>query len=143
MRIYFDFCIALIIVTGFACVCSECVVDDDFLGDLSSEDNRIAGELYLDVFSGNLSSLSYDYYIKYVSDHEAQSAKGLASKIQCSNKQYFKSSKEGFLILLLYKDTGKIIGDRSSTSVIDTLITLNNNTAIPDLDEVAKKMNFE
>jgi len=53
--------------------------------------------LYLDVFKGNLDSMSYDYYIVYLSTHEASSAKGLGDRIKCADRKYFETSKEAFL----------------------------------------------
>jgi hypothetical protein len=143
MKIYLVLGFVILLIIGCTCSKEICVVDDDFLGDLSSEDNHIAGELYLDVFKGNLDSLSYDYYIVYLSNHEVPSAKGLGDRIKCADQHYFKTSKEGFLVLLYFQSAEKIVGDNSSTAFIDTVINLNKNGPIPTLKEIADKMKLE
>src|ERR1035437_6998080 len=74
------------------------IVTDDFLNDLASEDNRIAGQLYLDVYNKNLDTLTYEAYMNYLKTNEALSAKGLFTKIQKARGHYFKSKINAFLI---------------------------------------------
>ncbi|GEM_PF-3550375 len=132
----------LVLLTDFKCSPDTCAVDDDFLGDLSSEDNRIAGELYLDVFKGSLDSLTYDYYVTYLSSHEAPSAKGLGKRIQCADRKYFKTSKEAFLIVLYYPRSEVVVVDNSGTSIVDSVIHVQKNNEPPNLQEIAAKMRF-
>jgi hypothetical protein len=133
----------LVIVVVRGCPVAELnQIDDHFYSDLSSENNRVAAVLYLDEFNENLDSLTYDFYMAYMSKHETPSAKGLARKIQKANEYYFKTKKNALLILLYYKEAGKIVGDISQTAFIDTLIQLNQKDTVPSLRELAGKMRF-
>ena len=118
-------------------------IDDHFYTDLASENNRIAGGLYLDVFNESLDSLTYDFYIAYLDSNEMPSAKGLTKTVRKADQHYFKTSKFAFIILLRYNSAGKIVGDNSSTAFIDTVINLNQNGTIPNLEEIAGKMKFK
>jgi hypothetical protein len=140
MKIFYLFYLVMTLVCGFTCTKESCTVDDDFLGDLASEDKHIAGRLYRTVFNGSLDSLKYDYYIAYLSTHEAPSAKGLGDRIKCADRKYFKTSKEAFLILLYYGNSEMVVGDNSGTSFVDTVIQ--GQKEIPNLEEIAGKMRF-
>ena len=56
---------------------SDYIINDDFLQDLSSENNRVWGDLYEDVFNEQLDSLTYDYYINYLDSTQLSAAEGL------------------------------------------------------------------
>src|ERR1035437_2038047 len=92
------------------------IVTDDFLNDLASEDNRIAGQLYLDVYNKNLDTLTYEAYMNYLKTNEALSAQGLFTKIQKGRRHHFKSKINSFLISLVYSNENEIVCDNSGTS---------------------------
>jgi hypothetical protein len=117
-------------------------IDDHFYSDLASENNRIAGTLYFDVFSKNLDTLSYEYYVSYLEKNEAPSAKGLGQIVRKANNHYFETRKAAFLVLLYYKDARRIVGDNSGTAFIDTVIQLNPSDSIPSLRKIASRMRF-
>jgi hypothetical protein len=135
--------VACILIIGCAGTRDSCGVDDDFFGDLSSEDNRIAGELYLDAFRESLDSLSFEYYLGYVAGHEAPSAKGLARKIRCADQYFFDAGQEGFVLLLRYDGAGIIVGDNSETAFVDTIISLDSELTPKKLSEIAKALKRE
>lgn len=137
----------LILAFVFISCCSRTAVNDvltdEFYSDFSSENNRIAGELYLDVYNENLASLTYEYYINYLSQHEAPSAKGLVNQIKSSASHYLKTAKSGFLIALLFQKSRTIVCDNSKTAFLDTVHTYQQNETIPPLSEFVEKLKFK
>lgn len=109
------------------------VLDQDYQNDLASENNRLAGDLYLDVFNDDLSLLTYDYYLTFITKNEAPSAKGFAKKIKNADYHYFKSMSEYFIIALYYEKQGTIILDNSNTAFLDSLHTYKSGENIPEL----------
>jgi hypothetical protein len=124
------------------CSHKETIVNDDFLNDLASEDNRIAAQLYLDVYNNNLDTLTYDAYINYLKTNEAPSARGLVGKIQKASGHYFKTKKSAFLFTLFYADENEIVCDNSGTSFIDSVYIYKSNEPIPGLKEFSDKIKF-
>jgi hypothetical protein len=118
------------------------IVTDDFLNDLASEDNRIAGQLYLDVYNKNLDTLTYEAYMNYLKTNEALSAQGLFTKIQKARGHYFKSKINAFLITLFYSNENEIVCDNSGTSFIDSVYIYKSNEPIPSLKEFSDKIKF-
>ena len=118
----------LLIALAFTgCTCSDTCdyqLSDDFLTDLGSENNRIEGDLYLDIFNGDLSTLTYDYYLSYIAANEAPSAKGFTKIVKAADRQYFKAAKDYYVLVLYYKRENKVIGDNSNTAFVDTVRTL-------------------
>ncbi len=100
------------------------------------------GILFLDIFDENLENLIYEYYINYLDENEMPSAKGLADKIRKADDYYFKSKQTSFLIVLLYLDENKLIGDNASTTNLDTVADLERGKPVPDLAKFAAKINF-
>jgi len=133
----------LILIAGCNCQQSEFIINDDFLQDISSENNRIWGELYLDVFNGNLSTLTYDYYIDYLDSTQHTSAEGMAEKIKVANLKLLKPENQTFWLLLYYEKEDLIIADDESTDIgtADTVITYDNNSIPPDLSFYASELN--
>jgi hypothetical protein len=119
-------------------------IGDRFLSAFPSENNKIAGELYLDVFNNNLDTLKYDYYIQYFSDQEktTPSIEGIMCTVKKADRHYFKTRKNAFLILLYYGGEKTIIGDNSHSAFIDTVVRIQQNDTIPSLEAVAGKMRF-
>ena len=104
-------------------VCEK--LDNDFEQDLSSEDTRIAADLYLDVFNKDLDSLT-----------------GITEIIENADEHYFKTKKNAFLLVLYYKSCRRILCDNSSTFSLDTTHIYNKNEAVPKLSEFADKIKF-
>ena len=74
--------LAALVISG--CNCSTNIqnrLNQDYLSDLGSENNRLAGDLYLDYFKEDLSNLTYDYYIAFITKNEAPSAKGFSTLV--------------------------------------------------------------
>jgi hypothetical protein len=117
-------------------------IDDHFFSDLRMEDRRVAAEMRLEVFGGNLDTLTYDYFVSYLERNEASSAKGLARAIKKADTHFFKTRKDAFLMLLYFKDARTIVGDNSWTSRLDTVIRLNDTDSIPSLAHIADHMRF-
>lgn len=133
---------AVVFILLIGCAATGVIIDDDFLSDLASENNRVAGVLYLDRFQKNLDTLKYDYYINYLKQNESPSAKDLSKKIQMADSYYFKTKKSSFLILLYYKKDRVIVGDNSQTAFVDTVCELNSNEKNPDLAGLSKKLMY-
>jgi len=134
----------LLLLTG-GCSQKDCVdvkLTDDFLNDLASEDNKLASELYLDYFNGNLDTLTYNYYIGYLSEHEAPSAEGLAETIQCADEKYLLADSSYFILVLHYRDSRTFIGDDSRTQIsVDSVYTYSPEGAVPSIEYFAEKLN--
>lgn len=132
-----------ILISG--CACSTKLdnrLDQNYLSDLGSENNRIAGDLYLDVFNEDLSNLTYDYYLTFITKNEAPSAKGFSTLVKDADYHYFKTQKESFIIALFYKNENTIICDNSNTSFLDSVNTYGANDTIPELSQFAAKFLF-
>jgi hypothetical protein len=117
-------------------------IGQEFYSDLASENNRISGELYLDVFGGSLDTLRYEYYINYLNGHEAPSAEGLTKRIQLADKNAFRTKKSAFLLGLEYDQAHVICVDNSGTSFLDTVIVWKEGERGPLLEEVMARMRF-
>lgn len=133
--------IPLLIIGCSPKTCSDLQLTDDFYNDLASEDNRIGSELYLDVFNNNLDTLTYNYYIGYLSRHVAPSAEGLVETIQCADEKYLQAGKSDFVLVLLYKNKHTIVGDNSSTQVsVDSVYVYSPEGAAPSLKDFAEQL---
>lgn len=118
---------------------SEKKITQEFLSDLASENNRLEADLYLDVFNGDLSTLTYDYYLTYITKNEAPSAKGFSAIVKSADYHFFRAQKEKFILALLYKDEKKLICDDSHTAFVDSCLPIINKIKIPELSDFAKK----
>ncbi len=114
-------------------------ITQEFLSDLASENNRLEADLYLDVFNGDLSSLTYDYYLTYITKNEAPSAKGFSSIVKLADYHFFKAQKEKFILALLFNNESIIICDDSHTAFVDSFSIIVDKTKIPELSNFAKK----
>jgi hypothetical protein len=135
---------SIIFFSSGCCTFRGLDIGDRFLTAFPSENNKIQGELYLDVFNNNLDTLTYEYYMHYFSDKEktTPSIEGIMCTVKKADQHYFKTKKNAFLILLFYSGEKEIIGDNSHTAFIDTVIKLHQNDTIPSLEAVAAKMRF-
>ncbi len=115
-------------------------LDQDFLTDFASENYRIAGDLYLDYYNENLSTLSYDYYLTFISKNEAPSAKGFSKIVKNADYHYFKTQKNCFLLALYYKKENMIICDNSNTAFLDSVKTYSSKDTIPELSQFSLKL---
>jgi len=104
-----------------ACRNQEPIVDADFLNDLGIENYRIAAKLWLDVYNMDLSSMTYEDYIKYLIENPMPSAQGLVDKIKMADDKYFTTTDSTFTIVLLYKHDWKIVIDNSSSSFVEKI----------------------
>ena len=111
--------------------------DDDFYNDLASENNRIWGELSLDVFDDNLESLTYDFYINYLDENKMPSAEDLVERIKKADQYYFSATQETFIIMLFYEGPSVIVGDNAATTIPDTVLTWSDTEGTPDLSQIA------
>jgi len=118
-------------------------IDDHFLYDLGSENNRIAADLQETVFESGLDTLSYDYYINYLDKNSTPSAEGLVCLIKKADAKYFETNEHSFFLVLYYKCNGEIIGDYSETSFVDTVIAITGEQDIPSFKNLVKKLNVE
>jgi hypothetical protein len=132
----------LFLFVSISCCTEKEVINTDFINDLASTDNRLAGQLFEDVYKGNLDTLTYESYISYVKINEAPSAKGVVGIIQKATDHYFKSKKYGFLLILYYSNEREIVCDKSGTSFIDSVYIYKANEPIPSLKEFSDKINF-
>ena len=127
----------------YGCSCStklENRLNQDFLSDFASENNRIAGDLYLDYFNEDLSNLTYDYYLTFITRNEAPSAKGFSSLVKIADYHYFKTHKESFIIALFYKSENTIICDNSNSAFLDSVKVYGINDSIPELSLFAERL---
>lgn len=116
-----------------SCVDNEPVVDADFLNDLGIENFRIRGGLYLDEFDMNLTALTYEYYINYLSDNLKPSAEGLVDKIKLAEEYYFTSNDSSFSIILWYPADKKVVVDDAYTSNVDTVAAIKQLNELNEL----------
>ncbi len=131
----------LIINSCFFCRDSN-FPNDNFYNDLASENNRIWGDLLLDVFEDDLDSLTYDYYIKYLEENRMFSAKDLCENIKKANQYFFDSNQENFVILLLYSKQNIIVGDIASTTKLDTLVTWPEDSMPPSFNLIVSQLTY-
>ena len=139
MKIILALLIALFIS---ACSCSKELtrpIDQDFIGDLASENNRIAGDLYFDMDS-DLSSLTYDDYLTYITMHESASSVGFSKKVKGADYHYFSTSTHAFVVALYYINERTLLCDNSNTAFLDSVIVLEENETVPELSAIADKI---
>ncbi|NLT52238.1 MAG: hypothetical protein GXX85_15145 [Ignavibacteria bacterium] len=118
----------------------EITVTDNFLINLGSENNRIAGDLYLDYFDEDLTGLKYDYYLTYLTKNESSSVKGLACAVKNAEYHFFDTDTANFIIALYYKNDRKIICDYSGTAFTDSVAVYGVNDTISELQKFAEKV---
>jgi hypothetical protein len=134
--------VSLFLTTLLGCFSKEIIVNSDFLGDLASEDNRIAGQLFLDVYNKDLDTLTFDYYINYLKGNETPAAQGLYLKILKAKEHYFKTKKNAFLLVLYFENEKCIVCDNSSTGLIDSTRFYKPNEIIPNVKTFSEKIKF-
>ena len=132
----------LLLFISISCCTEKEIIDTGFINDLASEDTRIAGQLFEDVYNGNLDTLTYESYINYLKINESPAAKGVVAIIQKAKEHYFKSKKYSFLIILYYANENEIICDNSGTSFIDSVHIYKSNEPFPGLKEFSDKIKF-
>ena len=138
---YFVVLITSVIIC--ACSCSkelDKIIDQDFMSDLGSENNRMNGDLSLDYFNNDLSNLTYDFYLTYITKNEAPSARGFSTKVKNADYHYFISQNNSFVIALFYKNERTILCDNSNTAILDSVKTYGEKDTIPELSKFAVKL---
>lgn len=113
-------------------------INEAFYEDLKTENRRVRGTLYLDIFDQNLDTLTYSFYIQYIKGSPQQSAKGLAELIESADEHDFQTRPNSFLIALLYKSERKIIVDDAYTAKLDTVLAIKEGESFPNLKEFAQ-----
>ncbi|MBI5477104.1 MAG: hypothetical protein HY964_10265 [Ignavibacteriales bacterium] len=135
-------CSFIIVLLLAGCVCTNNLdsrLNQDFLNDMGSENNKLAGDLWLDYFNEDLSGLTYDYYLTFITKHESPAAKGFSAIIKDADYHYFKAKKDLFVVALYYKKENKIICDNSDTPKLDSVKAYGVNDTIPELSVFAEK----
>jgi hypothetical protein len=132
----------VILISGCACT-SQLNFNQDFLSDLGSENNRIAGDLYLDYFNEDLTKLTYDYYLTFITKNEAPSAKGFSTLVKNADYHYFRTQKDAFVIALFYKNERTILCDNSNTSFVDSVHSYDIKDTIPELSSFVSKVKLK
>lgn len=118
------------------------ILNEYFYNDLASENNRLGGQLYLDHYNYDLTSLTYSAYIAHLDTSVKNSAKGLTAKIRKADNYYFKTNSDAFLLLLEYRTKMTIVGDKSNTSFLDTIIITSHADSLPSLEQLGEKISF-
>ena len=134
--------LAVISLSICACTCSKDfnrTIDQDFISDLASENNRIAGDLYFD-YNSDLSNLTYDSYLTFITKNEKPSSIGFSKKVKNADYHYFRSNKNAFVIALYYINERTMLCDNSNTSFLDSVKVIGKEDSIPELSEVASKI---
>jgi hypothetical protein len=142
MKTLGGFLLCALIISGCECFREATIPDEEFTSDLASENNRIAGTLILDVYPQGLDSLTYAGYLEFLREHEAPSTQGLSMRIGKADEHLFKTKQSAFLLVLYYRAAKVIVGDNSTTSLIDTVIHVPRTSEPPSLEEVATKLGF-
>jgi len=130
-----------IILSG--CATFQNRISQEFIFDLGSENNRLAGDLYLDYFNEDLTGLTYDYYLTFITKNEAPSAEGFACFVKTADYHFFKTSRDDFIIALFYKKERTIICDNSYSPFIDSSYTYREDEIVPELSDFVSKVNFK
>ncbi len=127
-----------IIICG--CSCSKDIdrtINQDFISDLASENNRIAGDLYFELNS-DLSNLTYDYYLTYISQNEKPSSIGFSQKVKNADSHFFTSNKYAFVISLYYLNEKTMLCDNSNNCIYGFSYSLWNERYYSRLSRIAK-----
>lgn len=126
-----------------ACSCSKDLdrtINQDFISDLASENNRIAGDLYFDLNS-DLSKLTYDYYLTFITKNEKPSSIGFSKKVKNADYHFFTTNKNAFVIALYYINERTMLCDNSDTAFLDSVKIFGENDTIPELSKIASRFN--
>ncbi|MCF8241311.1 MAG: hypothetical protein K9J16_07980 [Melioribacteraceae bacterium] len=132
---------AIISLSICACSCSKDInreIDQDFISDLASENNRVAGDLYFE-YNSDLSNLTYDSYLTFITKNEKPSSIGFSKKVKNADYHYFVSNKNAFVIALYYINERTMLCDNSNTSFLDSVKVVGVNDSIPGLSKVASR----
>lgn len=131
--------VAILLIAFIACE-DTVVVTDAFLTDLGSENSRLASNLFLDVFKGPLDTLTFQFYLSYVQQEQATSAKDLADRLRLANVYVLQGKGDLFLLGLRYDRERKIVLDNSRTTKYDSLVTWNEGEPAPRVEDLVAKM---
>jgi len=103
--------------------------NDALLSDLSTANVNLRGFLKVKVYNGDLSSMTYDDYLRYLKENEVVSNKGITEKIKKSDDHYFEATKNSFSVGLVFYKKRLILYDDANTSKPDAF---ENDTGIFD-----------
>ncbi|MBK7105916.1 MAG: hypothetical protein IPH62_11595 [Ignavibacteriae bacterium] len=129
------FFVLLVFSLGSCCTTiNYLTIDDEFLVDLSSENNKISADLLLDEFDGSLDSLTYQFYLEYIKIYHGYSSEYLYERINLADDVLFQPYSQGFIIILRYLKLNKIIIDDSFTPFHDQVIeNIDSNLSLDDV----------
>ena len=111
----------------------------ELVTDLSTANVKLRGKLLLfGKYEGNLSTLSFQKYLKLLKENESESNKGLSDIIMRADKHLFKANKNTFIIAFYSNELNVMICDDANTSIADSVVVLNKQV-LPNLNEFFKK----
>jgi len=112
----------------------------EFEEDFSFANHELNGHLMLfGEYQGNLTSLTYERYLQLLKGNEVHSTKGIAKRVQSSDDNYFIAKKNTFYIVIYSKSMNVVIFDNASTTLPDSVKTLNPGETVPDLQSMIPK----
>lgn len=140
--------ILILIVLIFNCNISQAKEKDkklnEFAVDLASANIKLRGTLRLSPeFNGDLSTLSYNYYLVALKNSETKSNKGISKIIRKSEGHVFGVKNNSFLIAVYSKKLSAVLFDDANTMRLDSIIVINKKEPIPGLTEMVKNTGFQ
>uniref|UniRef100_UPI0032170305 hypothetical protein n=1 Tax=uncultured Draconibacterium sp. TaxID=1573823 RepID=UPI0032170305 len=110
---------------------------EEFVIDLSSANNKLRGKLKLiGEYKGDLSALTFNHYIKLLTQNEVYSNKGISAIIEEAEDHLFVAEKKTFHIVIYSKKLNAVLYDNANTAEIDSVIVLQKNQNIPELKDL-------
>lgn len=115
-----------------------------FLIDLASSNVKLRGKLMLfGVYKGNLSTLTYNNYLKLLKANATKSNSEVAELIQKADKHVFAVKNNSFLIAIYSKHLNAVLFDDANTAFTDSVLILNENENIPNLVQFIGNTGFK
>ena len=109
--------------------------DQGFVSSFVSMNCELRGSLSRYDYNHDLSSLTYDDYLKHVSQNTEFNK--LLGKIKSANDRYFSASKNYFIICLKYESEGYAVCDNSSTAIPDRI---ESSKPLPGFNEMIRSI---
>jgi hypothetical protein len=116
---------------------------DATLLQIGFSNHKLKGQLSLsENYRNDLTSLTYDAYLKALKENEKSSNQGLAETVRKVDQHYFATKKTSFLIAIYSKEFNMILFDDASGPRTDSVVVLRPGDKVPDLEAFAKKAKF-
>lgn len=116
---------------------------EEFVMDLPSANVKLRGQLKLfGKYKGDLSTLTYEHYLVLLKENESASNTGLSQIIKDADKHVFVAKDNSFLIAIYSDELKAILYDDANTPFTDSILVIQKNTKIPDLNDFIKKSGF-